>query len=720
MPARNGAIVDGGAAGNSPAVEAAEEGRARQVLSSVLSLTPGDLVIHADHGLGRFSGLVSVDVEGREDLFEIEYRDGKLLVPVREAGLVSRFGSGAAAVGLDRLGGTSWSTRKGRAVRRIGAIAKRLIGIAAARAVATAPVLKAEPKSYRRFCKGFPFAATPDQDAAIDHVIADLQSGRPMDRLVCGDVGSGKTEVALRAAFIAAAAGVQVAVVVPTTILARQHTETFQERFRKFPIPIEHDSRLTTGSKVRALQQKLAAGETCIVVGTHALLSKSVAFANLGLLIVDEEQRFGVKHKERLKQLREGVHVLTLTATPIPRTMQMALSPVRELSLIMTPPLGRKPVLTDVGPADPKEIARRLMAERARGGQSFFVCPRIADLEGARTLVAEHAPEIKAEVAHGQMSADELDRIMEAFTHRRFDVLISTTIVESGLDVPSANTLIVHDAHRLGLAQLYQLRGRVGRSPVQANALLTYPPDQDIGDTAGRRLEVLKSLDSVGAGFAVASHDMDIRGAGNVLGEEQSGHIREIGFELFETLLARAVEAYRRGESADFADLWVPRISLGLEARIPAGYVADAAERIAFYWRIARAADEPSLDAIVSELEERHGALPAAALNLLASVRIGLEAHASRIAEIQAGPKGAVISLRPGLKPDRRVLVAVAEMFGSVRIKRDRRIVVQARWTDPEARLAGVRALVDLFSPAEHRPALATVAAKAEPAAAMA
>ncbi len=569
----------------------------------------GDLVIHADHGLGRYEGLTTLDADGTRDFFTIAYRDGKVLVPAENADLLSRYGAAETAIRLDRLGGKAWQTRKARLKRRIGAIALRLIGIAAARELATAPVLKPDPAAYERFCEGFPYEETPDQAQAIAAVLDDLVTGKPMDRLICGDVGSGKTEVALRAAFVAAMAGWQVAVVAPTTLLSRQHTETFRKRFAGFPVTIAQASRLVRGKELRDVLAGLESGAIHIVIGTHALLSESVKFAKLGLIIVDEEQRFGVRHKERLKQLREGVHVLTLTATPIPRTLQLALSLVRSLSLIVTPPAGRRPVRTTVCEMDPARIREALIAEKERGGQSFYVCPRIRDLAVIARMLEREVPEVSFVRAHGRMSASELDRIMDRFLAGHIDVLLSTTIIESGLDIPSVNTMIVHDAHRLGLAQLYQLRGRIGRAGVEAHAYLTIPPGIELTDAARRRLEALAKLDPVGAGFNLASHDLDIRGAGNLLGEEQSGHLRDLGFDLFQTMLKRAVEALRNGEQPDL-DIWAPRISLGLTIGIPENYIPDPIERAEIYWECARLETEDQIAQYAGELAQRYGPLP--------------------------------------------------------------------------------------------------------------
>ena len=502
--------------------------RAADVITEATSLGVGDFVVHTDHGIGRFDGLTTITALGApHDCLEIAYAEGaKLYLPVENIELLTRYGSADGAVQLDRLGGVAWQTRKARLKQRIRAIAAELIKVAALRQLRQAPAIAPPTGEFDEFVARFPYGETEDQAASIATVMEDLAAGKPMDRLVCGDVGFGKTEVALRAAFVAALAGFQVAVVVPTTLLARQHFATFTERFKGLPVRIAQASRLVAAKELATVKAGLKDGNIDIVVGTHALLGKAIAFKRLGLLVVDEEQHFGVVHKERLKQLREDVHVLTLTATPIPRTLQLALSGVRELSLITTPPVDRLAVRTYISPFDPVIVREALRRERYRGGQSFYVVPRIADLEEVGEFLAEQTPELKVARAHGQLPPSMLEDVMTAFYDGKYDVLLSTAIVESGLDIPNANTLIVHRADMFGLAQLYQLRGRVGRSKARAYAYFTTPNGQRLTEGAEKRLKVLQSLDTLGAGFSLASHDLDIRGAGNLLGEEQSGHIQ--------------------------------------------------------------------------------------------------------------------------------------------------------------------------------------------------
>jgi transcription-repair coupling factor (superfamily II helicase) len=466
---------------------------------------------------------------------------------------------------------------------------------------------------FDEFCARFPYEETDDQLAAIGDVLEDLGAGRPMDRLICGDVGFGKTEVALRAAFVVAMSGQQVAIVCPTTLLARQHYKTFSERFEGWPVQGAPPVAPGAGQGSRRDPRGLKNGEVEIVVGTHAVLSKQVGFKDLGLVIVDEEQHFGVKHKEKLKELRADVHMLTLTATPIPRTLQMALSGIREMSIIATPPVDRLAVRTYITPVGPGVVREALLREKYRGGQAYYVVPRISDLPELERFLREQVPEVKFVVGHGQMAPTQLEEVMSAFYDGQYDVLLSTTIVESGLDIPAANTLIIHRADMFGLAQLYQLRGRVGRSKARAYAYLTTPGEKQITLSAEKRLKVLQSLDSLGAGFQLASHDLDIRGGGNLLGEEQSGHIREIGVELYQQMLEDAVERAEGAPGADGELLdrgWSPQINTGAAVLIPEEYVPDLNVRLALYRRLSDAEKAQDREALAAELIDRFGPLP--------------------------------------------------------------------------------------------------------------
>jgi len=666
-------------------------------IAEATSLAPGDLVVHVDHGIGRFTGLATIEAAGApHDCVEIRYAGGdKLYLPVENVELLSRYGSEGASVELDRLGGGGWQARKARLKQRIREMAGELIKIAAARQLHEVPRLAVGPGLHDEFAAGFPYEETEDQQAAIDRVLDDLASGRPMDRLVCGDVGFGKTEVALRAAFVTAMNGKQAAVVVPTTLLARQHTKTFQERFRGFPVHIGQVSRLVAAAELAKVKQGLATGGIDIVIGTHALLGKSTTFKDLGLVIVDEEQHFGVAHKEKLKRLRAEVHVLTLTATPIPRTLQLALTGVRELSIIASPPVDRLTVRTFVTPFDPLIVREALLRERYRGGQAFYVCPRIEDLAGAKEFLDKNVPEARVAVAHGQMPSSVLEDIMSAFYDGKYDVLLSTTIIESGLDIPAANTLIVHRADMFGLSQLYQLRGRVGRSKTRAYALFTLPAQKKITDQAERRLKVLQSLDTLGAGFQLASHDLDIRGAGNLLGEEQSGHIKEVGFELYQQMLEEAIVSLKAGIAAPVADRWSPQITIGMPVFIPEDYVPDLTLRLSLYRRLAEIEDEREIDAFGAELVDRFGALPDEVAHLLKIVAIKSLCRRANVEKIDAGPKGAVLSFRDSTFANPEALVRfIHEQRGGARVRPDMKVVFFDEWDRAEDRLKGTTAIL--------------------------
>ncbi|MCF3638650.1 transcription-repair coupling factor [Rhizobium sp. TRM95111] len=665
--------------------------RGADFISEVAGLDVGSIVVHAEHGIGRFVGLRTIEAAGAPHAcLELVYADdAKLFLPVENIDLLSRYGAEGTDAVLDKLGGVAWQARKAKLKKRLLDMANGLIQVAAARLVRHAPVLAAPDGVYDEFAARFPYDETDDQANAIDAVRDDLSQGRPMDRLVCGDVGFGKTEVALRAAFIAAMNGVQVAVVVPTTLLARQHYKTFADRFRGLPIRVQQASRLVGAKELSLVKKELSDGKTDIVVGTHALLGSAIRFANLGLLIIDEEQHFGVKHKERLKELKSDVHVLTLSATPIPRTLQLAMTGVRELSLITTPPVDRMAVRTFISPFDPLVIRETLMREHYRGGQSFYVVPRVADLPEIHDFLRQDVPELKVAVAHGQMPATELEDIMNAFYDGRYDVLLSTTIVESGLDVPTANTMIIHRADMFGLAQLYQLRGRVGRSKVRAFALLTLPVARKLTGTAERRLKVLQSLDTLGAGFQLASHDLDIRGAGNLLGEEQSGHIKEVGFELYQQMLEEAV-AEIKGDEEIVDSGWSPQISVGTPVMIPDDYVPDLHLRLGLYRRLGEITELADIDAFGAELIDRFGPLPAEVQHLLKIVYIKSLCRVANVEKLDVGPKGVVVQFRNREFPNPAALVGYIGKQGTLaKIRPDQSLFLARDYPTPEKRLTG-------------------------------
>jgi transcription-repair coupling factor (superfamily II helicase) len=665
--------------------------KASDFIAEVAALNAGDIVVHADHGIGRFIGLRTIEAAGApHDCLELHYAgDDRLFLPVENIELLSRFGSDAAETVLDKLGGVAWQSRKAKLKKRLLDMAGKLIKLAAERQMRPAPVLTPPDGLYGEFAARFPYDETDDQQTAIDAVAEDLAAGRPMDRLICGDVGFGKTEVALRAAFLAAMEGFQVAVVVPTTLLARQHFRTFSQRFAGLPVTVRQASRLVTAKELAETKKGLTDGTVDIVVGTHALLGTGVSFKELGLLIIDEEQHFGVKHKERLKELKSDVHVLTLSATPIPRTLQLALTGVRELSLITTPPVDRMAVRTFISPFDPLVIRETLLRERYRGGQSFYVVPRITDLTEIRQFLSEQVPELKVATAHGQMPAGELDDIMNAFYDGQYDVLLSTTIVESGLDIPTANTMIVHRADMFGLAQLYQLRGRVGRSKLRAYALFTLPAKKTMTQLAERRLKVLQSLDRLGAGFQLASHDLDIRGAGNLLGDEQSGHIKEVGFELYQQMLEEAV-AELKGDTEASDGSWSPQITVGTAVMIPEAYVPDLQLRLGLYRRLAELESPEEIDGFGAELIDRFGPMPEEVDHLLKIVFIKSLCRKANVEKLDAGPKGVVIHFRNKAFPEPAGLVKYISEQGSLaKIRGDHSIVLMREWPSAQKRLAG-------------------------------
>ena len=674
--------------------------RSDKFIAEVAGLGEGDLVVHRDHGIGRFDGLITLNLAGApHDCLRLIYQDNdKLFVPVEHLDVLSRYGSADGAVQLDKLGGLGWQARKAKVKKRIREIAGELIEIAARRAMRKGALIVPAPGLYDEFAARFAYDETDDQERAIEAVLDDLASGHPMDRLICGDVGFGKTEVALRAAFVVAMAGKQVAILAPTTLLVRQHFQVMRERFAGLPLRIEQVSRFVPAKQVAEIREALAAGGVDIVVGTHALLGDKIRFRDLGLVVVDEEQHFGVAHKEKLKQLRAEVHMLAMTATPIPRTLQMALGGLKELSIIATPPLDRLAVRAFVLPTDPVVLREAILREHYRGGQIFYVCPRIEDQGKLAEQLRELVPEVRIGVAHGRLPARQLEDVMTAFYDRRIDLLVTTNIIESGLDVPTANTLIVHRSDRFGLSQLYQLRGRIGRGKVRGYAYFTLPPKQKLRETAERRLHVIQSLDELGAGFQLASHDLDIRGAGNLLGEEQSGHIKEVGFELYNHLLEEAVMLARkegRVGVADEAEDWSPQITIDAAALIPDSYIEDIDLRLQMYRRLAALESPDDIEAFAAELIDRFGPLPAEAEQLLQLVGIKQLCKRAGVAKVEAGPKGVLLGFHDNkfAQPE-RLIGFIAEHAKTMRVRSDHRLVVSEDTKGPADRLKRVRGLV--------------------------
>ncbi|USI74605.1 DEAD/DEAH box helicase [Sphingomonas morindae] len=645
----------------------------------------GDVVVHEDHGVALLDGVVPLP-DGAGDAIALRHAgDNRRLVPVAEADRLWRYGGDAEAVTLDTLDGASWRKRRGAIDQAIGETARHLIARAEARAAETAPVLAPDSAEYERFASGFAFSETPDQSRAIEAVRHDLASGRPMDRLVVGDVGFGKTEVALRAAAMAALAGWQVAVAAPTTVLVRQHLETFRTRFAPLGLRVEGLSRLSSPAERRAVRAGLQSGEIRIVVGTGAVAAKGIAYDRPALVIVDEEQRFGAADKERLRQLGAG-HVLTLTATPIPRTLQGALVGLRQLSVIATPPARRQPVRTTLAAFTPALARAALLREAARGGQSFVVVPRIADLAPLAAELAKLVPELSLVQAHGKMPAAAIDEAMVGFAAGEGDVLLATNIIEAGLDVPRANTMLIWRADRFGLAQLHQLRGRVGRGGRRGQVLLLTEAEGRVAPATVKRLRTLEALDRLGAGFAISARDLDMRGAGDLIGEEQAGHMKLIGIDLYQHLLAGALRA-ARGEPVD---RWTPELMVETEGCFPEAWVPEADLRVSLYARLARIETAAALDGFEAELEDRFGPPPPEAVALLGLARLRLAARALGIQRIDAGPAAIALTPRPG------VTLAAPALSAS-----KGRLLLAEAIADPAARLARVASLLAELEEAE-------------------
>lgn len=673
----------------------------KDFIADVSSLSVGELVVHIEHGIGRFMGLETITAGGApHDCLKIIYaHEDKLFVPVENIDVLSRYGLDDDNIELDTLGGAAWSAKKARVKAKIRDIAEKLIKIAAERHLKKAECFVPPQGMFDDFCARFPYNETDDQLNAISDVMADLNAAIPMDRLICGDVGFGKTEVALRAAFAVAASGAQVALIVPTTLLARQHYQNFKARLEGFPIRVRMLSRLVTPKEARETKQGLKEGSVEIVIGTHALLSEKIEFCNLGLLIIDEEQHFGVAHKEKLKQIKSDVHVLTLTATPIPRTLQMSLTGVKSLSVIATPPVDRLTARSFVMPFDKVMIKEAVYREKYRGGQTFFVCPRVSDIHEVEKELKNLLPDVKILVAHGQMPVKQLEEVMNEFADGQGDILLSTTIIESGIDMPRVNTMIVYRADMFGLAQLYQLKGRIGRSKVRGYAYFTIPPKRKLKPIAERRLSILQALDTLGAGFSLASHDMDIRGAGNILGEEQSGHIKEVGVSLYQHMLEEEVLRLRSGvladEQAKEVQDWAPQITTGIPIMIPESYVRDLGIRLGLYKRIGDIKDNEGIADMKEELIDRFGKLPPEVENLLTTVEIKIMCRTAGIDRVDAGAKGLLIGFRNNVfsKPE-KLMDLIVSSFGAIKVRPDQRLFIEKDLSSYDTRVAVIKQYV--------------------------
>ncbi len=674
--------------------------RVEDVILQASSLSEGDYVVHTEHGIGRYESLETIKMQNIEhDCLKLIYEGGdRLFVPVENIEILSRYGGESERVSLDKLGGAAWQARRARAKERINELAEKLVAIAAQRQVKKAYPIKVPDGTFEEFCMAFPYTETDDQLHAIEDVISDLSSGKIMDRLVCGDVGFGKTEVALRAAFLSVMSGYQVAIIVPTTLLARQHYNSFVCRFKDFPVRVAQLSRMVSPKKAKQTKQEMKEGKVDIIIGTHALLSKDISFDRLHLVIVDEEQHFGVTHKEKLKALRHNVHMLTLTATPIPRTLQMALTGVRDLSIIATPPVDRLAIRTFIQKYDTVTVREALLRENFRGGQSFFVCPRLKDVRHMEEKLTKLLPELKIGVAHGKMPVKQLEETITAFINEEFDILLSTQIVESGIDMPNVNTIIIYRPDMFGLAQLYQLRGRVGRGNIRAWAWLVLDPRRKISPAAMKRLEVMQTLDNLGAGFSIASHDLDQRGAGNLLGEEQSGHIKEVGIELYQKMIEEAVNKAKDNPSIKQEDIWSTRINIGLTVMIPQDYISDLDVRMNLYRKIANIQDLEEQGQMEAELMDRFGALPQAVKNLLSVTQVKQRCKKIGIIQLDAGEKAVVVQFYNNIfKNPEGLINFIAQNATWVKLRPDQSIVFTKKVTHERDKMLFIDEILSLF-----------------------
>lgn len=677
------------------------------VIKNLTELREGAPVVHIDHGVGRYQGLVTLEIEGQaQEFLLLQYADeAKLYVPVASLHLIARYtGSDDALAPLHKLGSETWQKAKRKAAEQVRDVAAELLDIYARRAARQGYAFKDPQVDYETFAAGFPFEETPDQQAAIDAVREDLLSAKPMDRLVCGDVGFGKTEVAMRAAFIAVHGGKQVAVLVPTTLLAQQHYNSFRDRFADWPVRVEVMSRFKSAKEVQNAITELADGKIDILIGTHKLLQDDVKFSNLGLVIIDEEHRFGVRQKEQLKALRSEVDILTLTATPIPRTLNMSIAGMRDLSIIATPPARRLSVRTFVMEANNPTIKEALLRELLRGGQVYYLHNDVKTIEKCAADLQTLVPEARIAIGHGQMRERDLEQVMSDFYHKRFNVLVASTIIETGIDVPSANTIIIERADKFGLAQLHQLRGRVGRSHHQAYAYLLTPPRKAMTDDAQKRLEAIANAQDLGAGFVLATHDLEIRGAGELLGEGQSGQIQAVGFTLYMEMLERAVKAIRKGEQPNLEQPLGggPEINLRLPALIPEDYLPDVHARLILYKRIANAADEDGLKELQVEMIDRFGLLPEPTKNLVRLTLLKLQAEKLGITKIDAGPQGGRIEFSADTSVDPMVLIKLIQSQPNrYKFEGATLFKFQVPMERPEERFNTLEALLERLAPNE-------------------
>ncbi|HJS39216.1 MAG TPA: transcription-repair coupling factor, partial [Burkholderiales bacterium] len=678
---------------------ARKESSVEGMLRDLSELRIGDPVVHAQHGIGRYHGLVGLDLgEGPTEFLHLQYEGGdKLYVPVSQLSVISRYsGAQAEAAPLHKLGSGQWDKAKARAAKQVRDTAAELLALYAKRAAREGHAFRVQAHDLDAFADGFGFEETPDQAAAIQAVVQDMSAGKPMDRLICGDVGFGKTEVALRAAFVAVADRQQVAILCPTTLLAEQHFQTFSDRFADWPVKLAELSRFRTAKEAAATLKALAAGEVDIVIGTHKLLSRDVKFARLGLAIIDEEHRFGVRQKERLKALRAEVDVLTLTATPIPRTLALSLEGLREFSVIATAPEKRLAIKTFAASWSEGLVREAALRELRRGGQMYFLHNEVDTIGQMRERLAKLLPEARIAVAHGQMRERDLERVMRDFYAQRFNLLLCTTIIETGIDVPTANTIVIHRADRFGLAQLHQLRGRVGRSHHQAYAYLLTPPEEALSANAKKRLEAIQMMEELGSGFYLAMHDLEIRGAGEVLGESQSGEIQEVGFNLYAQMLERAVRALRSGRHVDLEQpLDVStEINLHAPALLPEGYCSDVHERLTLYKRMANCESREALDTLREELVDRFGALPEPAQALLECHALRIAARPLGVARVDATHEAALLQFVPSPPIDGARIIALVQRRADLRVSGPERLRLTAKMPEWRDRARAVKQIL--------------------------
>lgn len=668
--------------------------RLKNIINELEHFQQGDLIVHEEHGIGKFISVENISATGiRHDFIKLIYDgDDKLYIPVENIDSIKKYGGDTAP--LDKLGGVNWQKRKAKLKNRIGDLAQKLISIAAMRKTMKIEPISINGEAYQSFAKAFPYTETEDQLSSIADIEKDLENSYPMDRMICGDVGFGKTEVAMRAAFLVAQGGKQVVVISPTTILTRQHILSFRERFAKSNLNIVGLSRLTPRQEQTNIIASINNGDAKIIIGTHALLNKNIKFKNLGMVIVDEEQHFGVLQKERLKELKSEIHFLAMSATPIPRSLQMSVLGIKDLSLIATPPIDRLSVRTNIIPNDSVIIRDALLRENTRGGRSFFVVPRIKDIEDIEKQLNKLVPELKYVVAHGKMLPSTIDKIMNDFYQGKYDILLSTTIIESGIDIAAANTIIIYKSEMLGLSQLYQLRGRVGRGKVRGFAYLIIGNSRRMTKQANKRLDIMENIDSLGAGFTIASHDSDIRGFGNLVGDEQSGHIKEVGSELYQEMLEDAISDIQNTKKKDH---FTPNLNIEIPVFIPNEYIEDSEIRLSIYKRISALSDNEEIENFKDELIDRFGEIPESTRNLLSVMKLKSLCKKLKVIDLDSGPNGILLKFIEDEEIAKKIMLFISKNPGIVKIRPDNKLVIIRKFKK-EKILDGIYSLLEDLS----------------------